>query len=353
MIKGNKGEWSEIYTFLKLLADKNIYSGDSNLNRRATLYYPIIKILRQERDGNYEYKVKNKSILSLGNKKEITLPVSDFKSNSEYLFDKILEGKGSFSVPIIERFMKKIFCKSLKAKSKDKTDIKVVIHDLRTGLEHLLGFSIKSKLGGPSTLFNANKVNTNFTYEILGINTLLARKVNKLLYFKDKFKLLKDNKAKIKFIKPSGDILNNNLKYVDYCLPEIAGNIVQVYFSTENTNIADIVSVIRKSNPLKFDLSFNQDFYEHKVKRFLTNVALGLKPGKTWNGKYDATGGFLIIKEDGDIVCYHIYDKNQFEEYLFNNTKLDTPSTQRHNFGHIYQKKGRFYLDLNLQIRFI
>jgi len=28
MLRGNKGEWSEIYTLLKLLADKNIYVGD-------------------------------------------------------------------------------------------------------------------------------------------------------------------------------------------------------------------------------------------------------------------------------------------------------------------------------------
>lgn len=31
-ITGNKGEWSEIYTFFKLLGEKTVYSGDEDLN---------------------------------------------------------------------------------------------------------------------------------------------------------------------------------------------------------------------------------------------------------------------------------------------------------------------------------
>jgi HpaII restriction endonuclease. len=32
-LRGNKGEWSEIYTFLKLLADGKLYAADENLTR--------------------------------------------------------------------------------------------------------------------------------------------------------------------------------------------------------------------------------------------------------------------------------------------------------------------------------
>ena len=45
MITGNKGEWSEIYTLLKLLGDKKLFSGDKDLNKIESLFYPIIKIL--------------------------------------------------------------------------------------------------------------------------------------------------------------------------------------------------------------------------------------------------------------------------------------------------------------------
>lgn len=76
-------------------------------------------------------------------------------------------------------------------------------------------------------------------------------------------------------------------------------------------------------------------------------------PSVVWDGQYDATGGYLIVKEDGDVLCYHIYNKNEFENYLFNNTKLETASSGRHDFGSIYQENGDMYIKLNLQIRFI
>ena len=77
-----------------------------------------------------------------------------------------------------------------------------------------------------------------------------------------------------------------------------------------------------------------------------------MMPSKVWTGQYDATGGYLIVKENGDVLCYHIYNKNEFEDYLFNNTKLDTASSNRHDFGSIYKENGELFFKLNLQIRF-
>lgn len=37
-ITGNKGEWSEIYTLLKLLGEGKVYAGDQNLNRIQNLF---------------------------------------------------------------------------------------------------------------------------------------------------------------------------------------------------------------------------------------------------------------------------------------------------------------------------
>ena len=78
-----------------------------------------------------------------------------------------------------------------------------------------------------------------------------------------------------------------------------------------------------------------------------------MMPAKVWNGIYDATGGYLVVKEDGNILSYHIYNKNKFEYYLFHNTKLETASSSRHDFGKIYEKNGKYFIKLNLQIRFL
>jgi type II restriction enzyme len=90
-----------------------------------------------------------------------------------------------------------------------------------------------------------------------------------------------------------------------------------------------------------------------KVKRFLSDVALGMMPKKEWDGHAKAHGGYVIVKENGEVVCYHIYNRDQFEEYLYSNTKLDTPSTTRHKFGELYEENGEKRIKYNLQIRFV
>ena len=117
--------------------------------------------------------------------------------------------------------------------------------------------------------------------------------------------------------------------------------------------LIDLVNKASNDNPLNFDTDNNHLFYEYKIKRFLTDVALGMMPSKVWTGKYDATGGYLIVKENGDVLCYHIYNRNEFEDYLLNNTKLETASSSRHGFGKIYKSNGEMFFNLNLQIRFI
>ena len=49
-IKGNKGEWSEFYTFVKLLADGKIYAADKDLNKNESIFYLILKIIRGEQE---------------------------------------------------------------------------------------------------------------------------------------------------------------------------------------------------------------------------------------------------------------------------------------------------------------
>lgn len=103
---------------------------------------------------------------------------------------------------------------------------------------------------------------------------------------------------------------------------------------------------------LRRKLFFYHPFYQYKIKRFLTDVALGMMPSKVWTGELDATGGYLVVKENGEVLCYHIYNRNEFEDYLFTNTKLETASSTRHEFGKVYIENGQLYFKLNLQIRF-
>ena len=357
MLKGNKGEWSEIYTLLKLLGDTEIYVGDENLNKIPDLLYPIIKILRDESNGHFEYSVNDDLIIISGNNEEFKISIIDFKNKAELLLTKIKEAHtSSFEVPEIEEFLSQINCSTLKAKSSSKTDIRIVIHDLKTNQQPELGFSIKSQLGGASTLLNAGKT-TNFIYKIgnCSLTNDFIKETNSIdtrSKIKDRLEAVNSKNCKIKFTKTEKEIFENNLILIDSLLPNILSEIIFEFYTSNLSEIKELVENIEIKNPLNFNTSNNHKFYEYKIKKFLTEVALGMMPGTVWNGIYDATGGYLVVKNDGEILSYHIYNKNKFENYLYHNTKLETASSSRHDFGKIYEKNGEYFIKLNLQIRF-
>ncbi len=357
MITGNKGEWSEIYTLLKVISDKKLFAGDIHLNQIEELIYPIVKVLREEAGETHEYFYDKELVIIKDQKEEIRIPISEFTKQAKFLLSKLQEKtKRTFSIPEVEEFMKSFKCKTLKAKSSIKSDIRIVIHDQRTNHQSTLGFSIKSQLGSPSTLLNAGKT-TNFIYKIKGIdltqyeieeiNSLSSK--SKII---DRIKLIQSKGGNFEFLKLEKQIFSNNLVLIDSLLPQILSQIVFEFYSGSFSHLTDLVDVISNKNPLHFDMENEHKFYEYKMKRFLTDVAFGMMPSKVWTGQYDATGGYLVVKEDGEILCYHIYNRNEFENYLYANTKLETASSHRHGFGKVYIKEEEFYFNLNLQIRF-
>jgi hypothetical protein len=362
MITGNKGEWSEIYALFKLLGDKELHPGNSEIKKIENLVYPILRILRSEVNGDFEYSIEDDIVIISGNEEVFRIPISEFQERAKYLLAEIKNNSGTFSIPEIEEFMQSINCLSLKANSSAKTDITIVVHDQRTGLQPSLGFSIKSQLGNPSTLLNAGET-TNFIFKIESdsfskqdieyVNSLFVKRGEKLSRdIKGRINAIYGKNGKLTFLNTQKQIFSNNLILIDSLLPQILASLLLQFASSNFSSIKDLIRIIENENPLKFDTTNNHLFYSYKIKRFLTDIALGMMPSKVWTGEYDATGGYLIVKADGEVLCYHIYNKNEFENYLLANTKLETASSSRHEFGELYEENGQLYFKLNLQIRF-
>ncbi len=356
MITGNKGEWSEIYALFKLLGDKKLQSGDENFEKIENLVYPILRILRTETNGDFEYSIDDDIVLISGSDEVLRIPILEFKEKATFLLNSIKSNtERTFSVPEIEEFMQSINCISLRASSSAKTDITIVVHDKRTGQQPTLGFSIKSQLGNPSTLLNAGKT-TNFCFKVSNLKIEHIKKINAISTsskIKDRIKTIKELGGIFEFSNTEKQIFSNNLILIDSSLPKILSELVFNFYSDNKTKIKELVDNIEIQNPLNFDTSNHHQFYTYKIKRFLTDIALGMMPSKVWTGEYDATGGYLVVKGNGEILCYHIYNKNEFENYLINNTKLETASSSRHDFGELFEKNGELYFKLNLQIRFL
>ena len=260
------------------------------------------------------------------------------------------------SVPEIEKFMQVIKCTKVKADSEDKSDITLMLHDCKTLRNELFGFSIKSKLGHASTLLNPGKTN-NFIYEIKGnISDNYIQEINKIntsSKLKDRLQKIKETGCSVNYVGLENENFNNNLQMIDSQFPLIASEYLYQRYTGTETSIKEITDKVIAVNPCNFNSDLSKNLYEHKMKSFLTAVALGMTPAKVWSGKFEATGGYIIVREDGEILCYHIYNHNEFQDYLFNNTRIETPSTSRYDFGYIYQKNGKNYIKLNLQIRFL
>ena len=113
-LTGNKGEWSEIYAFLRLLEMGKLYAADAELNKIDTVFLNIINIVRTENIGILEFRINaSEQIVSVYNKSTnellLELPSEIFKKEANKLYWSIVSsGTSSFSVDETEDFLESI-----------------------------------------------------------------------------------------------------------------------------------------------------------------------------------------------------------------------------------------------------
>lgn len=359
MITGNKGDWSEFYTFLKVLDDKKLFFADKNLDFIENQTYPVRGIIREEARTSSKYycldENNNIQISHLGGESLGFIEASKLKSCIREMLETLSQkGLGSsFSVPCAEELMPNLFCTQIKAGNQNKADIIVKVQETGSPMENDLGFSVKSTLGGAATLVNSSgatnfiyKIN-NFSGDIETINSIATRSK-----IRDRIKAIQEGGAEIIFDSLDNDNFKNNLTYIDFAFIKILATGLKNYFEGKVSRMTELPILLENDSELKIKYNFSVSQLEAKIKMFLRIAALGMVPDTAWDGESRATGGCLVVKQNGDIACYRVYDFDALQEYLFRNTKFDTPSSGRHGFGSIYEEKGEYYIKLNLQIRF-
>ena len=356
-ISGNKGEWSELYVLVKLLSEGKLYAADSNLNRINNAYSTILSIHRKESDSvKIEYKLNNqkKQVKLYLNGDVVNIIAKDIlKEYANDLFTGIVDGnKSSFEIMCANEIMKELRCTKIKAPSKDKTDITITIYDNITGIDSKVGYSIKSDLGKPPSLLNATQA-TNFRYSVIGLSDEDMEIINAIdtrTKIRDRITAIK-NKGKMSFDSVINKTFSGNLVLIDSMMDNIISEMLLEYYGNGYVFCHEIASKIESKDLLGFH---RDGIYRYKIKKFLASIALGMVPSKEWNGQDEANGGYIIVKEEGDVLAYHLYNRNSFENYLLNNTKLETASTSRHRFGSLYKdENGNMFINLNLQVRFV
>lgn len=162
--KLNKGEWTEAYVFCKLLADGRIYAGDENLNKIVSVYMDILKVIRQNRGVQAEYRRGIDFVVASEDGVDfITVSVEEFTRAAEEIHNKAISttaGERAIAIKEAEAFLKDtLHIQNIKEKcvtdnADDKTDILIEVLNNVDNCKERVGFSIKSHLGSPATLFN-------------------------------------------------------------------------------------------------------------------------------------------------------------------------------------------------------
>jgi len=330
-----------------------LYAADENVNRIDDIYFPILRILRNpETPQQVDFIIHENDVdILMSGVKVSSIDKDHLSKMVRLVYDGIVLGSDrSFEIEGAQDAMENMHIDRISASSADKTDITLQIHDIHTGYDPICGFSIKSELGNPPTLLNASGA-TNFVFEIKGITDEDMERVNNISTKTKILDRISDilSHGEMKFVHAINENFSSNLMLIDSYMEDIIASMLMDFYQNKASDCKSLVELTEEKNPVGYP---RKGFYEYKFKKFLCSVALGMMPSKVWDGHDEANGGYVIVKKDGDVLAYHLYNRNAFETYLLNNTRLERGSTSRHGFAMIYKNEDKYFINLNLQIRF-
>lgn len=374
-IKGkklNKGEWAEFYVMMKLLGEGRLYTANKLLQKNYQSYLDVLKIIRQECETQVlEYIIDETNGVVIVKTQDsdtilATMPVSDFNDYAKMLFDGIKDVKGS-SVPAPDPvcdFAKVIYVskpkapavKALKKQFGGKNDIFIEVRDGQTAIVSIMGFSIKSKFGQNPTLFNAGS-SSQYLYKLTGCNDAMMDEFNAITenggrgWSKCKA-YLSDHGISMEFARTQNPIYNDNLFLVRESMAKIMAWCVKdrLIDSPGHFEVMETVERMIAANPL--GVPGASVYYEKAIKDFLMAGFTGMTAGKEWDGKEQVNGGYIVVMDDGDVICYHSSDRESFRDYLYRNTHFEYVSADKYLWSRIIKIDGEYYLPLNLSVRF-
>ncbi len=368
----NKGEWAEFYVMLRLLGEGRLYTANNLLEKNLDSYLDVLKVIRQETDAQVlEYVVdKERSTVLIRDQGTsqalLNIPCAEYWNNAWKLFNGIKNLKGN-SVPAPDevcRFAEFIYVekpkapavKALKKQFGGKNDIFVEVRDGQTAIVSVMGFSIKSKFGQNPTLFNAGS-SSQFLFKLSGCNDKMMAEFNNISegtgrgWSKCK-QYLADNGIGMEFSRTQNPIYHDNLFLVRESMDKILAWCVKdrLIDSQDKYEVKETVERLAASNPLRVP---NPDiYYEKAVKDFLMAGFTGMTAGKEWDGREQVNGGYIVVMDDGDVICYHSNDRESFRDYLYRNTHFEYVSADKYVWSRILKIDGEYYLPLNVSVRF-
>jgi hypothetical protein len=361
-MKQNIGEWSELLVIVKLLADQKITLADARRVPMTGRFIVVSKVNKPLSGGGYIRFVLHSDAVDIYDENDIFLRTVDrsaiclWASQISAGIEKGRRaGSSTFAINDTSSILAALeMADGFKSPSSSKTDIEVVVLDSSSGLDLVRGFSIKSYAGANSTLLNVSAASrVEYLFEGTGAKSIVDE-VNSITgkgWLKKRGAMICE-RASLKGISIPNVNFSSNLSLIDEKMPEFYGQLLLASMLRGNL-MTDCLDHCVKFNVLGWEHPNPRRLYDYKLKLFLAEIAMGMTPGHEWSGSDRMYGGFLFLSQSLEIMAISMNDRQEFENYLLNNTAFDTPSTSRHPQGEAILIDDHIRFVLNRQIRFI
>lgn len=354
--EATKREWSELYTFFRLLSDGYVYAGTPDVKRNDGHRIPVAMIQREEHDGTRQYIIDKEWIIIKGENIDKKVPREDFTTVAELILDAIKSCRENdvTSPDGVEEFLDEVAIYDLEAKTEDRTDFSVAFYSVEAPLT---GFCVRSRLGGTMFPLMDGGRSANFKFEQTGVKFAVptVNKINAEGEEDDvvgRMLMIERLGGVLKYNDVADKIFRSNLSMIDLHMGRLLAEMTRLMWLDDITKVSELTEEIKKLNPLKIkdELINKHGFYEHKMKEFLLALAMGMRPAKMYNGTDSAISGFLFVTGDGEVLCYQKAYRQVFADFLFRNTRLERGSTEKDKYGYLERENGVYYFKLNLKI---
>lgn len=374
----NKGEWSESYAAIRILADGRLYLAGDDGHRDLTEWMDVLSLYRLEsikmgtrrvdRDVRYHVQPNTGNIeIEIDSAHIKNIDIARFQHIAEVFKNDIMSGtSSSFNVsPETQDFLMEAEIRALKAKSINKSDVFITIRDPRASIiRENVGFSIKSEFGKPPTIFNTAKA-SGAKYKVSNMTDALMDEINNLV----------DSQGNAAVTERCRRLIDAgcNLEFVGYPIAERAG-VAAFYENLDNINprlitvierimwnhfidgetardIPDVVDILIKQNPC--NVTNPETKYPTMIKSFLYAGYCGMTASTIWKGDNQVKGGFISVNRDGEVMAYYAMESDSFKNFLYEKCFVDYPSTSsgHGDYAHVYKENNEYYFHLNFQIK--
>lgn len=351
--RGNLGNWSELLALASIIVNRGAHGPLKNDSSTVRRFFRVLEIYLKESNPNsrLHYLLDEDGVTLIRDDDSLgSLDLENITENMNRLLSDMLSKSATrhFSVQSGQELLKLLGKSDIGASSNQRvSDFELVISDPQTGNPSpRIGYSVKSSIGSAATLLNASGA-TNFVYEVTHPDGSDPRLVLSGDSLKGHINQLLSAGCAISYRSMSNATFEHNLMRVDSLMPHLMSEVLLNSLRIRGSGFAEVVEyTYSKDDPIGQQRIF-------KMKQLLGSVAMGLRPSEIWDGDPTKFKGIIVVDSLGNIIFNYQFNQIEFWDYLYSNLKFEIPSRSRHGFGYIYEQDSKFYLKLNLQIRFI